>query len=108
MKILSFFCALLCLAAVAAESTNEANERSNVTPKDGFVPNSDTAIKIAIAVWEPIYGADKIAIEKPYQARLTNGVWIVEGTLPKDIIGGVAEARIAKNDGRILKVSRGK
>jgi len=72
------------------------------------VPNQETAIKIAVAVWEPIYGANEIAGEKPYQARLTNGVWIVEGTLPKDVVGGVAEARIAKNDGRILKVSHGK
>ena len=77
-------------------------------PKNGFVPNRETAIKIAIAVWEPICGAKEIAGEKPYQARLTNGVWIVEGTLLKDAFGGIAEARIAKNDGRILKVSHGK
>jgi len=108
MKILFLFCALVCLAAVAAENTNEAGERSNYTPKDGFVPNRETAIKIAIAVWEPIYGAEKIAVEKPYQARLTNGVWIVEGALPKGVFGGVAEARLAKDDGRILKVSHGK
>jgi hypothetical protein len=108
MKILCLFCALLCLAAVAAESTNEASGRSNFTPKDGFVPNQETAIKIAVAVWEPIYGAKEIAGEKPYQARLTNDIWLVEGTLHKNHIGGVAEARIAKNDGRILNVSHGK
>jgi len=106
MKILFLFCALLCLAVVAAESGND--EATNFTPKDGFVPNQETAIKIAVAVWEPIYGAKEIAGEKPYQARLTNGIWLVEGTLPKNHIGGVAEARIAKNDGRILNVSHGK
>jgi len=76
-------------------------------PKEGFVPTKDVAIKIAVAVWEPIYGAEHIAAEKPYQARLTNGVWIIEGSLPHGRIGGVAEARISKDDGKILTVSHG-
>jgi hypothetical protein len=79
-----------------------------VTPKDGFVPNAETAIKIAVAVWEPIFGADRIAREKPYRARLVSGTWIVEGSLPPGQKGGVALAEIAKGDGRILKVSHGK
>src|SRR5437764_401937 len=65
--------------------------------------------RIAVAIWEPIYGEDKIASEKPYQARLdTKGVWVVEGSLPKGWLGGVAIAEIAKDDGRILRVSHGK
>ncbi len=101
MKMKTIFrvaCVFLCLAAIAAGS---------FTPEDGFVPNQETAVKIAVAVWEPIYGATQIAEEKPYQVRLTNGVWMVEGSLPKNVLGGVAEAWIAKTDGRILKVSHG-
>jgi hypothetical protein len=78
-------------------------------PKDGYVPDAKTAIKIAVAVWEPIYGEKHIAGEKPYRAQLaTNGVWIVEGSLPARVKGGVAIAEIAKDDGRILRVSHGK
>jgi len=76
-------------------------------PKDGFVPDAATAIKIAVAVWEPIYGTNTLAYEKPYRARLlTNTVWKVEGSLPRDpsIVGGVMTALIAKEDGRILDV----
>jgi len=90
------------LAAVAAETGV-----FSFKPKDGFVPTKEVAIKIAVAVWEPIYGTEHIAAEKPYQARLTNGVWIVEGSLPEGVAGGVAEARISKDDGRILGVSHG-
>jgi hypothetical protein len=73
------------------------------------VPDAKTAIRIAVAVWEPIYGEEQIAGEKPYTARLsTNGVWIVEGTLPKGYVGGVAIAEIAKEDGKILRVSHGR
>jgi hypothetical protein len=81
----------------------------NVKPKDGYVPDAKTAIKIAVAVWEPIYGEENIAREKPYQAVLTNGFWVVEGHLPPDAVkGGVALAEIAKDDGRIARVSHGK
>ena len=78
---------------------------AGVRPKDGFVPDAKTAIKIAVAVWEPIYGEKKITGEKPFRARLlTNAVWKVEGSLPPDTMGGVATAFIAKDDGRIIHV----
>jgi hypothetical protein len=80
----------------------------NYKPTAGYVPNAAVAIKIAIAVWEPIYGEKKIAAEAPYRASLADGVWTVEGTLPKKhMLGGVAIAEIAQEDGRILRVSHG-
>lgn len=95
---------ILTTAAIFAAET----AKHNVKPKDGYVPDAKTAIKIAVAVWEPIYGEGAIAREKPYHAQLTNGTWIVEGSLPKGMtLGGVAIAGIAKDDGRILRVSHG-
>jgi hypothetical protein len=79
----------------------------DTTATDGIVPNAQTAIRIAVAVWEPIYGAAPIAAQKPYRARLEKGVWIVEGTLHSDL-GGVAVAEISKSDGRVLRVSHGR
>jgi hypothetical protein len=88
------------------------------TPKEGFVPNDSTAIRIAEAVWLPIYGK-KIYEETPFKAKLIdNKIWIVEGTLPgtknqkKDgkvhiSVGGVVHAEIQKSDGKILKVIHG-
>ena len=77
-------------------------------PKDGFVPNKLTAIRIAISVWLPIYG-DKIYNEKPFVAVLKDGIWKVNGSLPgKFTVGGVAEIWIQKKDGKILCVIHGK
>ena len=98
---ISIAVSILVLAAVFAHAVNYAG----VKPKNGFVPDADTAIKIAIAVWEPIYGQKQIASERPYRAKLlTNTVWKVEGSLPPGTLGGVATAFIAKDDARILSV----
>jgi hypothetical protein len=94
---------LMAFIVLAAETAEH-----NFKPKDGYVPNAKTAIKIAVAVWEPIYGEKQIAREKPYRASLdTNGVWVIESSLPQGMDGGVAIAEIAKDDGRILRVSHG-
>jgi len=104
MKALSIFTIGLILTvglALAAEIEH------NFKPKNGFVPDEKTAIAIAVAVWSPIYGEEKIQNEKPFKATLKNDVWRVEGTLPNGYIGGVAVAEISKDDARILRVSHG-
>jgi len=77
-------------------------------PAEGYVPDAETAIAIAVAVWNPIYGKEKILGEKPYRASLENGVWTVRGSLPRGRVGGVAEVDISKDDGRILRLIHGK
>lgn len=81
-------------------------------PAGGYVPTEETAIRIAEAVWIPIYGKDRIDEEKPFKSTLKDGVWMVRGTLhcPGGGIcaGGVAEAEISKESGCILRISHGK
>jgi hypothetical protein len=69
-----------------------------------LVPDAKTAIAIAVAVWEPIYGKAPIAAEAPYHAVLKNDLWTVTGNGPEKGPGGGALAVIAKNNGRIIKV----
>jgi hypothetical protein len=82
-------------------------------PKDGYVPDADTAIKIAVVVWSRIYDEREIAAEKPYHATLKNGIWKVQGSMPEEVskkptaVGGIAYAEIAKADGRILLIGHG-
>ena|SRR6266568_2940457 len=83
------------------------------TPKDGYVPDADTAVKIAVAVWSRVYGERQISAEKPYRATLRDGVWTVQGSLPEnehgapEFVGGVAYAEIAQKDGCILSIGHG-
>lgn len=72
-------------------------------PKEGFVTNAATAVRIALAVYEPIHGANRVEIFRPYDARFTNGVWVVEGRFRKSE-RRVPIAEIAKEDGRVLRL----
>jgi hypothetical protein len=99
----AIYCAVLLLAAAQAQS---------YAPKDGFVPDSTTAVKIAEAVLVPVYGKEKVESERPFKAKLENDIWTVNGTLhcsdgkggvTTACVGGTAEVKLSKVDGRILK-----
>jgi len=95
---------LLCSLA-AGPSAAQQPESHSYKPPNGFVPDSATAVRVAVAVWIPIYGERQIMSEQPFVASLKDGVWTVTGTLPRPYNqGGVAMAKIAKRDGRILFV----
>ena len=72
MKYLLF--SSLLIVALCFDKTYKS-EQNGYIPKAGFVPNSETAIKIAEAVWFPIYGND-IYDKKPFVAKL------VDSTIP--------------------------
>lgn len=78
---------------------------------DGFgyiFPDEQSAISIAEAVWEPIYGK-QIRKSKPYVACLKDGIWYVTGSPPKffsifPMAGWEPYIEIDGKTGRILKV----
>jgi hypothetical protein len=97
-------CIVILLTAAHAQS---------YMPKDGFIPDSTTALKVAQAVLIPVYGKEKIESERPFKATLENGVWTIDGTLHcLDGKGGVttlcgagtAEVNLSEADGRVLKM----
>jgi len=96
----------------SAQQPQDAVKHSYVPP-NGFVPDSLTAVRIAEAVLSPIYSAELLNSERPFQATLSGDTWTVEGSTPhvhpgRDYIGGVAVVEISKADGRILRVSHGR
>lgn len=70
-------------------------------PRDGFVPNKDTAVAIAYAVALPVYGIEELNREKPFRAELKGGQWIVLGTLHKNTSGGTLVVQIDQASGAI-------
>jgi NTF2 fold immunity protein len=79
------------------------------TPKNGFIPDEATAIKVAEAILSPIYGEKLILSERPFHATLKEDIWTITGTLPKGWdFGGVATIRIDKKTGAVISCIHGK
>jgi hypothetical protein len=101
---LALCCTLFMIASTVAQDN---------PPKDGFVPDSATAVRVAEAVLIPVFGREKVQSERPFTAALENGVWTVSGTLhcsdgkggtTTHCVGGTAEVKISKMDGRIIRM----
>jgi NTF2 fold immunity protein len=101
--------AIICFMAATFAAAQGLDSSQNYRPPHGYVPDAATAIKIAVAVWVPIYGQKQIDSEKPYVATLKGDVWTVVGTFhcEGNCVGGVALIEISKRDGTILKVIHG-
>lgn len=80
-------------------------EQFSSEKKVGETNDAKTAKKKAEEVWIKLYG-EEIKSRKPYRTLYdkTNEVWLVQGSLPENMIGGVPYILIQKADGRILAV----
>jgi hypothetical protein len=100
--------ALLVVIAAMATAYPQTQQLPSFRPREGFVPNAATAVKVGEAVLMPVYGEEKIIGERPFKATLEKDVWTVEGTLHCDgppgtvCAGGTAVVKISKASGQIL------
>ena len=76
--------------------------------KKQSIPDEATAIRVAEAHLNHIYGRKQIESERPFTAKLNGNTWFVFGHLPEGWAGGVAEIWIDKSDGHVLRVTHGK
>lgn len=101
---------ILLLSSLISCKSNKLDVKKN-NSMSNYVPNADTAIKIAEAIWLPIYG-DDILTQKPFISELKEGIWYVRGSLvelPNEkMVGGVAYIEIRQSDCKILKVTHSK
>jgi len=101
--------AMVMLATICLAAQTQNSAAPSYQPRDGYVPNAETAVKIAEAVLIPVYGEKKILAEHPFTAILQEDVWTVSGTLhcakqsPESrCVGGTAEVKISRRSGEIL------
>lgn len=107
--ILIFFFLTLAHAMQPGRSMKEeSNSVSGFKPTNGVIPNRATALAVAIAILDPIYGTMVIERQKPFFATLRDDTWVVRGTLRNGTVGGVAEIHISKINGRVTKIAHGK
>ena len=101
----------VAIAPAVAQAPVSTSKSYGYKPKSGYVPDSQTAIKIAEAVLIPVYGENQIRSEEPFIAQLKGDVWTVSGTrrcpdgkggFTTDCVGGTAVIKLSKSDGRVL------
>jgi hypothetical protein len=103
----SYLCVLLLgmFGFVSVSSRGQSD-----SPNNGYVPDEATAVRIAEAVFIPIYGQKHVYSERPFHARLQGEYWIVKGSLSKPrkpdeiIVGGTMMAEINRTTGCIKAV----
>jgi len=79
-------------------------EPPKLIPKDGFVPDENTAVKVAEAILKPAVGDANAQSYVPYKATLKGDLWTVEGTTKGP--GGTPVLEISKQDGKIVRLYR--
>ena len=98
---------VICLSTVLTMGMSSDGSTSSA-PKAVYVPDAETAVRVAEAILIPTYGKQSVESERPFVALLNGNVWTVTGTLPKGRLGGVATVEIAKDSACILRVTHGK
>jgi hypothetical protein len=69
-----------------------------------FSDDCQTALRVAEAIFEPVFGIREVDKWRPYNAQLDkNGLWTVYGTSRQDS-GEERACSISKRDGRVLEV----
>jgi len=91
---------LVLLATVTAASPTTRVK----LPQRGVVPDEATAVKVAEAIFVPVFGEEEVAKWRPYHAQLKDGVWTVYGTLKPGSRGGTPMLAIQERDGKVLEI----
>ncbi len=99
---------LLGAAALVAATAGGQHPGQPYIPANGFLPDSLTAVRVAVAILTPIYGQEQIRKERPLVATLADSTWTVRGSLPAGTVGGVVSIQLSKRDARVIRVSHGK
>ena len=71
----------------------------------GFISDSKDLLKKVEVIWIKQYG-ERIKNQKPYQVFYdeANGIWLVQGTLRSNMMGGVAHILVNNDTGKVLAV----
>jgi NTF2 fold immunity protein len=86
---------------LVAFTRREIATTKSYKPAAGYVPDSRTAVAVAVAILTPIYGEAEINAAKPWHTGLKDGIWTVVGTFHGQGDGGSAVIQIDQNTGSV-------
>ncbi|RKE82578.1 NTF2 fold immunity protein [Chryseobacterium sp. AG363] len=97
------YCILIALISVTScKKSNTYKGKKTLTDKE-------IAISIAERKWKQVYGKSAINQQKPFVTEKKNdSIRIVQGTLPKNKLGGVAYAEVNVKTKKVISFTHGK
>ncbi|MDX6183587.1 YbbC/YhhH family protein [Flavobacterium sp. Fl-77] len=84
------------------------NKKEKQILVDTVIKDKETAIIVAEAILFKIYGKDKITKQRPYEINQIDNYWVLNGTLPNNMLGGTFLIIINSKNGQIVKLTHGK
>jgi hypothetical protein len=84
------------------------NTTSTKIPVDTLIKDKETAIRICEAILFKVYGKDNITSQQPYEINLIDGYWVLNGTLPENMLGGTFLIIIHSTNGEVIRLTHGK
>lgn len=88
---------------LADSSQHNVIKNNNIVIKDSL-----TAIAVAEPILFGIYGKENIIDQRPYDCYLIDNYWVINGTLPKNTLGGTFLIIFDARNCKILKITHGK
>jgi hypothetical protein len=89
-----------------AASFDKREPHHRVLSHAGLISSESIAKDVAYSYLKAVYPDDRYL--RPMTATLSNGVWTVNGTLPKAMLGGVAGIALCQSNGRVLEIAHGR
>lgn len=75
---------------------------------DTLIPDKATAISVSETILFKIYGRENIVIQRPYEINKINEYWVLNGTLPKNMLGGTFLIILNSTNAQVIKLTHGK
>ena len=85
-----------------------SNKREKQILVDTVITDKETATIVAETILFKIYGKDNITKQRPYEINHIDNYWVLNGTLPKNMLGGTFLIIINSTNGQIVKLTHGK
>ena len=73
-------------------------------PRDGYVPDRETAVKIAEVILSRLYGEKTILASRPYKVVEDDNIWWICGTVPEGSMGTAFRIAISRQTAAVLYV----
>lgn len=84
------------------------NKKEKQILVDKVIADKETAIIIAETILFKIYGKDNIIKQRPYEINEIDNYWVLNGTLPQNMLGGTFLIILNSTNGQIIKLTHGK